>query len=83
MIIKTRIYGFWLEFLQTEVKPTLTGISDFMIDYGQKSGVGTINVIVDDDDRYVTLSAIMGSDVDQEFDLALRRYVVSKWGHRL
>ena len=82
MIIRTKIHGIWLEFLETEVKPTMRGVRSFIVDR-EHYGTGLIVVDVDENDRDATYLAITGESIDLEFDIAIRRYVEQRWGHRI
>ena len=82
MIIRTKIHGIWLEFLETEVKATMRGVRSFMVDRKQY-GTGLIVVDVDESDCDATYLALTGESIDLEFDIAIRRYIEHRWGHRV
>lgn len=84
MIIKTRIPGLWVEFLKTQVVPTLTGIKRVYSDTVDSGyGTGLVYFDVDDDDEYVAMFKLQGRDIDEYFDKAIRTYVKEKWGHTI
>lgn len=84
VIIKTKIHGIWLDFLESEVKPCLSGVRQFYSDT-EDSGynTGLIYVDVDDNTEEALMLILSENNIDCEFDRGLRVYVEKHWGHRI
>jgi len=85
MIIKTQIYGVWLDFLENEVKPVLTFIKRFYVD-GKYEDYSYIHIEIIESEltsRELLAQEISGTDITQSFDTALRKFVEVRWGHRI